>query len=116
MSVQNLLEAELARFDAEHPRSHELAGQARASLLGGVPMRWMVRWPGRFPVFADEAHGARFRDVDGLEYVDFCLGDTGAMAGHSPEPTVRAVAEQAARGITLMLPSEDALIVGEELA
>jgi len=79
-------------------------------------MHWMVRWAGGFPVFAAEAHGARFRDVDGLEYVDFCLGDTGAMAGHSPEPTVRAVAEQAARGITLMLPSEDALLVAEELA
>src|SRR3954452_2305238 len=79
-------------------------------------MHWMVRWPGRFPVFAAEASGARFRDVDGLEYVDFCLGDTGAMAGHSPEPTVRAVGAQAARGITLMLPSEDALAVSQELA
>src|SRR4051794_701683 len=79
-------------------------------------MHWMVRWPGGFPVFAAEAHGARFRDVDGLEYVDFCLGDTGAMAGHSPEPTVRAVGAQAARGITLMLPSEDALAVSQELA
>src|SRR3954463_16831357 len=71
-------------------------------------MPWMIRWPGGFPVFAAEAHGARFLDVDGHEYVDFCLGDTAAMTGHSPEPTVRAVAEQAARGITLMLPSEDA--------
>ncbi len=78
-------------------------------------MHWMVRWPGDYPVFASEAAGARFRDVDGIEYVDFCLGDTGAMTGHSPEPVVRAVAEQAARGITLMLPSEDALWVGEEL-
>ncbi len=85
-------------------------------MLAGVPMHWMVRWAGGFPVFAAEAHGARFRDVDGIEYVDFCLGDTGAMAGHSPEPTVRAVAGQAARGITLMLPSEDALFVAEELA
>src|SRR3954469_13776362 len=79
-------------------------------------MPWMIRWPGGFPVFAAEAHGARFTDVDGHEYVDFCLGDTAAMTGHSPEPTVRAVAEQAARGITLMLPSEDALWVGGELA
>ena len=79
-------------------------------------MPWMIRWAGGFPVFAAEAHGARFRDVDGLEYVDFCLGDTAAMTGHSPAPTVRAVAEQAARGITLMLPSEDSLWVGEELA
>src|SRR6266550_3918827 len=115
MSIQDLLEDELARFDAEHPRSRELAMEARMSLLGGVPMHWMVRWPGRFPVFAVDAHGARFRDVDGLEYVDFCLGDTGAMAGHSPEPVVRAIAAQAANGITLMLPSEDALWVGEEL-
>src|SRR6476619_8053859 len=116
MDVQRLLEDELARFDAEHPRSRELAERARASLLAGVPMHWMVRWPGRFPVFAVEARGARFRDADGLEYVDFCLGDTGAMAGHSPRPTVRAVEEQARRGITLMLPSEDALAVGAELA
>jgi glutamate-1-semialdehyde 2,1-aminomutase len=115
MSVETLLDEELARFEATHPRSRDLAEQAKASLLGGVPMHWMVRWPGGFPVFAVEAHGARFRDVDGIEYVDFCLGDTGAMAGHSPEPTVRAVAEQAARGITLMLPSEDALVVAREL-
>ncbi len=115
MGIEQLLDDELARFEREHPRSKALAADAKASLLGGVPMHWMVRWPGGFPVFAADAHGARFRDVDGREYVDFCLGDTGAMAGHSPEPTVRAVAEQAARGITLMLPSEDALAVAGEL-
>ncbi|MDQ2984772.1 MAG: aspartate aminotransferase family protein [Actinomycetota bacterium] len=111
-----LLDRELARFRTEHARSYELTERAKTSLLGGVPMHWMVRWAGGFPVFATEAHGASFRDVDGHEYVDFCLGDTGAMTGHSPEPTVRAVTEQARRGITLMLPSEDALWVGEELA
>jgi glutamate-1-semialdehyde 2,1-aminomutase len=78
-------------------------------------MHWMMRWAGGFPVFAVEASGARFSDVDGIEYADFCLGDTGAMTGHSPEPVVQAIAAQAARGITLMLPSEDALWVGEEL-
>lgn len=116
LTAEGLLRREVERFEKSHPRSRSLADQARTSLLAGVPMHWMVRWAGGFPVFAAEAHGARFRDVDGLEYVDFCLGDTGAMAGHSPEPTVRAVAEQAARGITLMLPSEDALFVAEELA
>ena len=115
-SLDLLLERELTRFAETHPRSRELAADAARSLLGGVPMHWMVRWPGGFPVFAAEAAGARFLDVDGNEYVDFCLGDTGAMAGHSPGPTVRAVAEQAARGITLMLPSEDALRVAEELS
>ena len=106
---------ELARFRAEHPRSLELAEQARRNLLGGVPMHWMVRWPGGFPVFAAEAEGARFRDVDGHEYVDLCLGDTGAMTGHAPAPTIEAIGRQAPRGITLMLPSEDALWVGGEL-
>jgi len=115
VTLEQLLAEELARFEREHPRSGALAERAKANLLAGVPMHWMVRWPGGFPVFAVEAHGARFRDVDGLEYVDFCLGDTGAMAGHSPAPTVRAVAEQARRGITLMLPSEDALAVAAEL-
>jgi len=115
VTLEQLLAEELARFEREHPRSRALAEQAKANLLAGVPMHWMVRWPGGFPVFAVEAHGARFRDADGLEYVDFCLGDTGAMAGHSPAPTVRAVAEQARRGITLMLPSEDALAVAAEL-
>jgi glutamate-1-semialdehyde 2,1-aminomutase len=114
--LDDLLSRELDRFEREHPRSRELAARAERSLLAGVPMPWMIRWAGGFPVFAAEAHGARFRDVDGLEYVDFCLGDTAAMTGHSPAPTVRAVAEQAARGITLMLPSEDSLWVGEELA
>src|SRR5918998_6095093 len=101
-----LMERELERFRRDHPRALELSGTAQRSLLGGVPMHWMARWAGGFPVYATEAEGARFRDVDGHEYVDFCLGDTGAMTGHAPEPAVRAIAEQAARGITLMLPSE----------
>jgi glutamate-1-semialdehyde 2,1-aminomutase len=113
--AETLLGRELDRFEREHPRSAELARRGRSSLLAGVPMHWMVRWPGGYPVFAAEAAGARFRDVDGLEYVDFCLGDTGAMTGHSPGPVVAALADQAARGITLMLPSEEALRVGEEL-
>ncbi|HVW89540.1 MAG TPA: transaminase, partial [Gaiellaceae bacterium] len=110
-----LLARELAAFERDHPRSLELSRRAHRSLLAGVPMHWMVRWAGGFPVFAEEAWGARFRDVDGLEYVDLCLGDTGAMTGHSPPEVVAAVAGQAAKGITLMLPSEDALWVGEEL-
>jgi glutamate-1-semialdehyde 2,1-aminomutase len=116
MALDELMNRELERFRAEHPRSHTLAEQAKRSLLAGVPMHWMVRWPGGFPVFAAEAEGAHCRDVDGLDYVDFCLGDTGAMTGHAPEPTVRALAAQAPRGITLMLPSEDALWVGEEMS
>ncbi len=79
-------------------------------------MNWMVRWAGSFPIFVREAAGAHFTDVDGHRYLDLCLGDTGAMTGHCPTAVVKALAEQARRGITFMLPTEDAIAVGEELA
>ena len=107
--------AEVRRFEESHPRSGQLADRARGSLLAGVPMPWMTRWPGPFPVFVQEASGARLVDVDGQEYVDLCLGDTGAMTGHALPQVTAALAEQAARGITTMLPSPDAPWVAEEL-
>jgi glutamate-1-semialdehyde 2,1-aminomutase len=114
-SVAELTERELNRFAASHARSGELRDAASDSLLSGVPMNWMTRWPGAFPVVFATAAGASLTDVDGNSYVDFCLGDTGAMAGHSPAPTVAAAAAQLERGITTMLPSEDAGPVGAEL-
>ena len=79
-------------------------------------MPWMTRWPGAFPVFVDSASGARLTDVDGVDYVDLCLGDTGAMPGHALPQVTEAVAARMARGATVMLPSEDAAWVGAELA
>ena len=111
-----LMERERATFRERHPRSGELAEDAKGSLLFGVPMNWMTRWPGDYPVFVDRADGARFWDVDGNVFVDFCLGDTGGMAGHAPKVAVEAIAEQAAKGITLMLPTADAAWVGREMA
>ena len=116
MTLAELHAREEARFAETHPRSRELFERAHESLFEGVPMHWMRKWPGGFPVFVREAKGARFVDVDGIEYADFCLGDTGSMTGHAPEPTLRAISEQAAKGITLMLPSEDALWVSSELS
>ncbi|HEX7187250.1 MAG TPA: aspartate aminotransferase family protein [Actinomycetes bacterium] len=113
--VEALTAAERDRFVAEHPRSRELFERARQVMPGGVPMSWMVKWPGPFPVFVSEATGAHFRDVDGHDYVDLCLGDTGAMTGHSPQPTVETVRDQVGHGITAMLPTEDAVVVAEEL-
>jgi len=110
-----LMADEQARFAAEHPRSEALHRRAQASLLDGVPMPWMVKWAGPFPLYVDSADGAHFTCVDGHDYVDFCLGDTGAMAGHGPAPTIAAVERQLRRGITHMLPTEDAAWVGEEL-
>jgi glutamate-1-semialdehyde 2,1-aminomutase len=114
--LKDLMERERSTFEERHPRSKELWERAKGSLLSGVPMNWMTRWPGAYPVFVDEAHGARFTDVDGNGFVDLCLGDTGAMTGHSPEASADAIAEQAHRGITLMLPTEDSVWVGEEMA
>jgi glutamate-1-semialdehyde 2,1-aminomutase len=113
--LERLMQRELAAFEAANPRSRALFDRARGSLLAGVPMNWMVKWAGGYPLFVESAAGARFQDVDGHDYVDFCLGDTGAMTGHSPAATVRAVEAQLARGITHMLPTEDAIAVGEEL-
>jgi glutamate-1-semialdehyde 2,1-aminomutase len=114
--LHQLMERERQTFREAHPRSGQLAQEAKRSLLFGVPMNWMTRWPGDYPVFVDRAEGARFWDADGNEFVDFCLGDTGGMAGHSPKVSVDAIATQAAKGITLMLPTEDAAWVGSELA
>jgi len=114
--LSTLLEAEETTFRATHPASMALHERALRSLLGGVPMNWMVRWAGRVPVFVREASGAHFVDVDGHDYVDLCLGDTGAMAGHGPQATLAAIAAQLPRGLTTMLPTEDAVLVGEEMA
>jgi glutamate-1-semialdehyde 2,1-aminomutase len=113
--AQKLFEREQENFKQKHPKSFELYQRAKGSLLAGVPMHWMTRWPGGFPIFVAEAKGATFKDVDGLEYIDFCLGDTGAMTGHAPGAVQPVILEQLSKGITTMLPSENALWVAEEL-
>jgi glutamate-1-semialdehyde 2,1-aminomutase len=114
-ALDDLIADEEDIFRAARPHSRGLYERAAQHLPGGVPMSWMQKWPGPYPVFVAEAHGAHFTCVDGLDHVDFCLGDTGAMCGHSPAPTVAAIREQSARGITSMLPTEDAALAAEEL-
>jgi glutamate-1-semialdehyde 2,1-aminomutase len=113
--VQTLLERERGRFIASHPRSVDYQRRAESSMLSGVPMNWMTRWASPSPVVVESAHGADITDIDGLTYVDLCLGDTGAMAGHAPRAVVEAVAAQMAAGATFMLPTENALWVAEEM-
>jgi glutamate-1-semialdehyde 2,1-aminomutase len=102
-------------FASRHPNSYENSLRAQQHLVTGVPMPWMTRWPGGFPVFFEEAHGAHFVDIDGNEFIDFCLGDTGAMTGHGLSQVAEALAVRARRGITTMLPSTDAVVIGDEL-
>ena len=109
-ATAELMAAEQRRFVELHRVRRELAESGRRHLLAGVPMPWMTRWPGGFPVHVAEASGAQFVDVDGIEYVDFCMGDTGAMTGHGGGGLDAAVARS-----TTMLPSEDAAWVADEL-
>jgi glutamate-1-semialdehyde aminotransferase len=113
--VRRLLAAQLATFADRHPTTRAVHERARGSLLDGVPMNWMVKWAGPFPLFLESAAGAHARCLDGHDYADLCLGDTGAMAGHGSPAVIRAVERQLRLGITTMLPTEDAAWVGEEL-
>ncbi len=114
-AIAAMLTREREKFAAANPRSQALAEAAKAHWRSGVPHHWMLDWGTPFPIFVATAEGARLRDVDGHAYDDFCLGDTGSMFGHSPEPVARAIAAQAAQGLTYMLPTADILAIGEKL-
>jgi glutamate-1-semialdehyde 2,1-aminomutase len=114
--VDRLIDREQARFAARHPKSAAAWAKGREHFLYGGPSHWMRRWAGGFPVYVKRAEGARVVDIDGHAYADFCLGDTGGMCGHANPAVTRAALEQLQRGTTTMLPTEDSLWVGEELA
>jgi glutamate-1-semialdehyde 2,1-aminomutase len=112
-----LLERERGTYREQNPRSLA-AYNAAKNLFGRVPMTWMNKNAGGFPLYLSRARGANVEDIDGHELVDFCLGDTGAMAGHSPQATVEAVRQRYAElgGATAMMPTEDGAWVAAELA
>ncbi len=110
--IERLRAREAEAFRAARPRSEASAGNGMAGFLGGVPMHWMKDWPTPFPIVVERAKGATLTDIDGNRLDDFCLGDTGSMFGHSPPPVARAIRRQAGRGLTYMLPSQDALALG----
>lgn len=114
--LSNLFQAETTRFIDTHPQSGKNHQKALGPMVSGVPMIWMSKWPGPFPIYVDHAKGSHFTDVDGIDYTDFCLGDTGAMCGHAPDATVEAVQQQIAKGSTYMLPTEDAIASANLLA
>lgn len=109
--LETLLDREREVFAKRTQLSLAAFEQSRRALIGGVPMSWMSKWSGGYPIFFESARGSRIIDVDGNSYIDFCLGDTGAMAGHSPEPTVDSVIDriQLKGGVTTMLPSLDSI-------
>lgn len=116
LSPETLIERERMAFAASRPRSRALAERVAAHFLQGVPMHWMADWGTPFPLFVAAARGATLTDVDGLHYADFCLGDTGAMFGHSPPAIAAALTAQSERGLTCMLPTTAVAAIGERLA
>lgn len=106
---------ESEKYVAYRPKTQKRLAGGADHFLDGVPMHWMKDWPMPFPMLVDEAKGAKIRDIDGNTLDDFCLGDTGSMFGHSPASVALAIAEQAGKGLTYMLPTETALTVGELL-
>jgi glutamate-1-semialdehyde 2,1-aminomutase len=115
-ALDAIVERERQVFLATRPRSAALTGRAGAHFAQGVPMHWMRDWPMPLPLYVAQAQDAVLTDVDGHQYVDFCLGDTGAMFGHSPPAVAAAIAAQSSRGLTTMLPSALVAEVGERLA
>jgi len=114
--LDRLIEREQDRFLRRHPRSAKVWEEGKQHFLYGGPSHWMRRWAGGFPIYVEDASGAHIRDIDGHDYVDFCLGDTGGMCGHAPEAVSQAAFRQLVRGTTTMLPTEDSLWVGAELS
>jgi len=114
--LAKLLERERAEYITRNPKSQKLFQEAK-NLFGGVPMTWMNKWSGGFPLYLETAHGNTVTTVDGHSYIDFALGDTGAMAGHSPDASTKAITARIvdSGGITTMLPTSDAQWVGQEL-
>jgi glutamate-1-semialdehyde 2,1-aminomutase len=115
--LATLMSREQETYKTRNPKSLA-AYKSATNLFGRVPMTWMNKSAGGFPLYLSKAKGAHVEDLDGHDLIDFCLGDTGAMAGHSPAATVDAVQRRFAElgGATAMMPSEDAQWVGAELA
>ena len=111
-----LMAAEIEVFRAARGASLAEFAKAAEHLPDGVPMLWMAKWPGPWPVYVAEASGAHFTDLDGIDHVDLCLGDTGAMCGHAPAASVAVLQAQLAHGSTFMLPTTAAAKAGALLA
>ena len=112
--IGTLLDREKKTFGESHATSKRLAEESAPHFLAGVQMPWLVEWESPFTVFVERAKGAQIVDVDGNEYIDLCLGDTGAMFGHSPDVLVAAVRDAVDRGLTYMLPTEDGMAIAAE--
>lgn len=114
-TLEALAQREARRFAASRPNSARAMANASDIYLDGVPLHWMKDWPMPHLPVVDSAEGATITDIDGYQINDFCLGDTGSMFGHSPKKVAKAIRAQARKGLTYLLPTQDALEAGRLL-
>jgi glutamate-1-semialdehyde 2,1-aminomutase len=111
--LDRLIEEQEAAFLAGQPRSAELLARARRTLAGGVTSTWQISRPQA--IWMDRGKGSRVWDADGHEYVDLHGGYGVNLAGHGHPKIVAAVTGRAPNGTHFAQPTEDAIVVAEEL-
>lgn len=116
MNLAEIIARETALYLETHPKSVAEAASLEQHWLFGAPFHWMNDWAAPVAIVAEDGEGAVLTDIDDNHYDDFCLGDTPGMFGHARPEIARAVAEQARRGATFMLPTHEAAEVGALLA
>lgn len=114
--LAGLIARETQRYLETHPKAAAEAARLKQHWLFGAPFHWMNDWASPSAMIAEDGEGAVLTDIDDNTYDDFCLGDTPGMFGHGRPEIARAIAEQARRGATFMLPTTEAADVGGLLA
>ena len=112
--VAQLTEVESAKLDAKTVRSKEMYERARVHLSGGVASSYQLRDP--WPIYLDGGSGPKVWDVDGNEMWDFHNGFGSMIQGHAHPIIGRAIEQRYPRGTHFAAPTEDAIVVGDELA
>jgi glutamate-1-semialdehyde 2,1-aminomutase len=112
--VRELIEREAARLDERTQRSRETYERARRTLAGGVASSYQARHP--WPIYLVHGEGQRVWDVDGTEYLDFHNGFGSMTQGHAHPVVTEAVRARAPLGTHFGAPTEDGVVVAEELA
>jgi glutamate-1-semialdehyde 2,1-aminomutase len=116
MALSDLIARETQRYLDTHPKATAEGARLKQHWLFGAPFHWMNDWASPSAMIAEDGEGAVLTDIDDNTYDDFCLGDTPGMFGHGRPEIARAIAEQARRGATFMLPTLEAADVGALLA
>lgn len=86
----------MEHYISKTPKSKALYERAMKVLPAGVS--YGIRYFEPYPFYTARAYGSKLYDADGNEYIDFWLGHTTHILGHSPPAVVKAVKEQLGNG------------------